>query len=38
MIENQPIKELFTHSYGFNTSGGRKIKQTFENNYNIKTI
>ena len=33
MIENEPIKKLFTHSYGFNTSGGREIKQTFKNNY-----
>ena len=33
MIENKPIKKLFTHSYNFNTSKGREIKQTFKNNY-----
>ena len=33
MIENEPIKKLYTHSYGFNTSGGREIKETFKNNY-----
>ena len=33
MIENEPIRELRTHSYNFNTSGGREIKQTFKNKY-----
>ena len=33
MIENEPIKKLYTHSYGFNTSKGREIKETFKNNY-----
>ena len=33
MIENEPIKGIYTHSYGFNTSGGREIKETFKNNY-----
>jgi hypothetical protein len=33
MIENEPIRELRTHSYDFNTSGGREIKETFKNNY-----
>lgn len=33
MIENEPIEKLLTHSYGFNTTGGREIKQTFKNNY-----
>ena len=33
MIENEPIEKLYTHSYGFNTSGGREIKETFKNNY-----
>jgi len=33
MIEEEPIKKLYTHSYGFNTSGGREIKQTFKNTY-----
>jgi len=34
MIENEPIRELRTHSYGFNTAGGREIKETFQNYYN----
>lgn len=33
MIENEPIKKLNTHSYGFNTRLGREIKETFKNNY-----
>jgi len=33
MIENRPIKGIHTHSYGFNTSLGREIKETFKNNY-----
>jgi len=33
MIEEEPIKKLYTHSYGFNTSEGREIKETFKNNY-----
>ena len=33
MIEDKPIKTLFTHSYGFNTRTGREIKETFKNNY-----
>tara|TARA_R110002050_G_scaffold297515_1_gene459088 strand:- start:345 stop:596 length:252 start_codon:yes stop_codon:yes gene_type:complete len=33
MIENKPIKNLYTHSYNFNTSGGREIKETFKNTY-----
>jgi len=34
MIEKKPINQLYTHSYGFNTSKGREIKQEFEFNYN----
>ena len=34
MIENEPIEKLYTHSYDFNTSGGREIKETFKNTYN----
>jgi len=34
MIENEPIRELRTNSYGFNTAGGREIKETFQNYYN----
>ena len=33
MIENRQIKGIYTHSYGFNTSEGREIKETFKNNY-----
>ena len=33
MIENRKIKGIYTHSYGFNTSEGREIKETFKNNY-----
>tara|TARA_R100001163_G_C5039176_1_gene177679 strand:+ start:224 stop:478 length:255 start_codon:yes stop_codon:yes gene_type:complete len=33
MIENKPIKKLFTHSYNYNTRTGRAIKETFKNNY-----
>jgi len=33
MIENEPIRELNTHSYNFNNRLGREIKETFKNNY-----
>jgi hypothetical protein len=33
MIENEPIRKLYTHSYGFNTRQGREIKNTFKNYY-----
>lgn len=33
MIENEPIKGMYTHSYNFNTRLGREIKETFKNNY-----
>tara|TARA_Y100000592_G_scaffold98272_1_gene170938 strand:+ start:1542 stop:1808 length:267 start_codon:yes stop_codon:yes gene_type:complete len=33
MIENEPIKKLFTHSYNFNTKKGKKIKEVFADNY-----
>ena len=33
MIENKSIKGLYTHSYGFNTRGGRAIKEEFTNEY-----
>ena len=35
MIEQQPIPNLYTHSYGFNTGLGREIRQQFESNYNL---
>ena len=34
MIEQKPINKLYTHSYGFNTSGGREVRNTFKNYYN----
>ena len=30
---NDPIKSMFTHSYGFNTREGRALKQQFESYY-----
>ena len=33
IIEDEPIKGLYTHSYGFNTSIGRGIKKEFINEY-----
>ena len=33
MIENEPINELYTHSYGFNSRTGRDIKYDFEYEY-----
>ena len=34
MIDDKPIKKLFTHSYNFNTRSGREIKRTFHQKYN----
>ena len=34
IFENIPISELNTHSYGFHTSNGRHIIETFKNHYN----
>ena len=33
MINEDKIKGIYTHSYGFDTSEGREIKQTFKSNY-----
>ena len=33
-IENRPIEELHTHSYGFQTANGREIIDTFKFFYN----
>tara|TARA_Y100001951_G_C11209493_1_gene222114 strand:+ start:447 stop:713 length:267 start_codon:yes stop_codon:yes gene_type:complete len=33
MIENRPIKKLYTHSYNFHTRKGRKIREVFADNY-----
>jgi hypothetical protein len=30
---NEPIAELYTHSYGFHTRQGREIIETFKSNY-----
>lgn len=34
MIEQTPINNLHTHSYGFNTRLGREIRSEFEYYYN----
>jgi hypothetical protein len=34
MIKQQPINELHTHSYTFNTRTGREVKETFKYFYN----
>ena len=33
MVENTPIKGLYTHSYGFNTAYGRELKSQFSEVY-----
>jgi len=33
MIEQTSIPSLYTHSYGFNTSLGRQIREEFKNEY-----
>ena len=33
MVEQEPISSLYTHSYGFNTSEGRAIREEFEDAY-----
>ena len=30
IIENRPIEEAYTHSYGFQTANGREIINTFK--------
>lgn len=34
IVENKPINKLHTHSYGFHTSNGRYLINTFEYYYN----
>ena len=34
IVENKPIEKLNTHSYGFHTSNGRYLINTFEYYYN----
>ena len=33
LIENRPIDNLHTHSYGFNTANGRYIIEKMQSNY-----
>ena len=33
LLENRPIVDLHTHSYGFHTANGRHIIQTLQNKY-----
>lgn len=33
VIENKPIKGLYTHSYGFHTANGRDIIERFKSYY-----
>ena len=33
LLENKPIKELHTHSYGFHTSYGRSLIEGIKNKY-----
>ncbi len=33
VIENKPIKDLYTHSYGFHTANGRGIIERFKSYY-----
>jgi hypothetical protein len=34
VLENKPISDFYTHSYGFHTRLGRKIINLFQSNYN----
>ncbi|MEJ6767425.1 MAG: hypothetical protein QNK97_04385 [Gammaproteobacteria bacterium] len=34
MVEQEPIPNLYTHSYGYNTRLGREIREAFNNYYN----
>ena len=34
VLENKPISDLYTHSYGFHTRAGRRITELFKSNYN----
>ena len=37
VLENKPISDLYTHSYGFHTRAGREIINLFESNYYEQT-
>ena len=34
VLENKPISDFYTHSYGFHTRVGREIINLFQSNYN----
>ena len=34
VLENKPMSDFHTHSYGFHTSAGREIINLFKSNYN----
>ena len=34
VLENKPISDFYTHSYGFQNRQGREIIKLFESNYN----
>jgi hypothetical protein len=34
VLENKPISDFYTHSYGFHTRLGREIINLFQSNYN----
>lgn len=35
MVEQEPLPNHYTHSYGFNTALGREIREDFEANYHM---
>ena len=37
VLENKPISDFYTHSYGFHTRVGREIINLFESNYYEQT-
>ena len=37
VLENKPISDLYTHSYGFHTRVGREIINLFQSNYYEQT-
>ena len=34
VLENKPMSDFYTHSYGFHTRVGREIINLFQSNYN----
>ena len=37
VLQNKPISDLYTHSYGFHTRVGREIIKLFQSNYYEQT-